>query len=371
MNAADRNFTARSDQFVAPELLDWAELAQREPEPPVFLAAPLFPEGEATLLSGHGGVHKSRLCKQFAVSCGLGIDFFGLPIRQRKVAYFSFEDNEKTLHRNFAAICKVHGRSLLDLKGRNYVFDGTRSDSVIFSDQIPQYLTGLYLWVKSRVADTGAEVVIIDGIADVYAANESDRAQVKAFVRAMLKLIPLTGAVILIGHVNRDTARNPETSEGYSGSTAWHNAVRSRIYMRAVNSNSQADGFLIELRKNQFASSEFTLRVNFDAPADVLVPDDRPLPGTAEPEESDLDVLVEIIRAADERGDPVPAASTGQRTTFHVMSVQQSFPAVFAAQKAPKSFRQAIEKLRASKRIRVRDDKGPSRHKREVFYVPD
>ena len=178
MNAADRNFTARHDQFVAPELLDWTELAQREPEPPVFLAEPLFPEGESTLLSGHGGVHKSRLCKQFAVSCGLGVDFFGLPIRQRKVAYFSFEDDEKTLHRNFAAICKMHGRSLLDLKGRVYVFDGTRSDSVIFSEQIDGYLTGLYSWVKSRVADTGAEVVIIDGIADVYAANESDRALV-------------------------------------------------------------------------------------------------------------------------------------------------------------------------------------------------
>jgi RecA-family ATPase len=304
------------------------------------------------------------------VSCGLALDFFGLPTRQRTVAYFSFEDNRKTLHRNFAAICKEHGKSLLDLKGRVFVFDGTRSDSVIFSDQVDEYLTGLYSWVRTQAANTGAEVLVIDGIADVYAANESDRAKVKAFVRAMLRLIPLTGAVILIGHVNRDTARNPETSEGYSGSTAWHNAVRSRIYMRALSADPDANAFVAGLQKNQYGRPGFTLRVRFDATADVLVADDRPLPGTAEPEEADLDALVEIIRAADERSDPVPAASTGQRTAFHVMSVQPTFPAIFAGKKASRPFRQAIEKLRSSGRIKVRNDKGPSRHKREVFYAP-
>jgi len=371
MNAAGRNFKPHLDQLIAPELLDWEALAQHDPEPAVFLAGPLFPEGEATLLSGHGGVHKSRFCKQFAVACGLGISFLGLPTRQRKVTYFSFEDNKTTLHRDFAAICKTQGKSLLDLKRWVFAFDGTRTDSVIFSDKLDTYLTRLYSWVKSKVADTEAEVVIVDGITDVYDANESDRAKVKAFVRAMLMLIPPTGAVILIGHVNRDTARNPKTSEGYSGSTGWHNAVRSRMYMRAVSGTSHVDGFLVELKKNQFASQEFTLRVSFNAAAGVLVPDDRPLPGTAEPEENDLDVLVEIVRAADERGDPVPAASTGQRTAFHVMSVQETFPAVFAGQKAPRSFRQAMERLRAAGRIRAREEKGPSRHKREVFFAPD
>jgi len=371
MNAADRNFRPQADPFIAPELLDWDALAQRDPEPPVFLADPLVPENEATLLAGHGGAHKSRLCKQFAVACGLGINFLGLPTRQRKVAYFSFEDGTRTLHRNFAAICRLDGKSLRDLDGRLFVFDGTKSDSVIFTEKLDGYLTRLYSWVKSKVAETGAEVVVVDGIADVYDANESDRAKVKAFVRTLLRLIPSTGAVILIGHVNRDTARNPATSQGYSGSTAWHNAVRSRMYMYSRSTDQADDGFIVELQKSQHGRPGFKLQVRFDEQQDVLVPDDRPLPGTTEPEESDLDVLVEIVRAADERSDPVPAASMGRRTAFHVMSVHPTFPKIFAGQKASKSFWKAMEGLRQAGRIRARTEKGPSRHKREVFYAPD
>jgi RecA-family ATPase len=227
------------------------------------------------------------------------------------------------------------------------------------------------LWVKEKVSKAGAEVVLIDGIADVYDANESDRAKVKAFVRAMLRLIPPTGAVILIGHVNRETARNAETTEGYRGTTGWHNPVRSRMYMRAASTTPGNDQFIVELQENQFGKKEFTLQVRFDEHVRVLAADDRPLPGAAAPNDADFDALVAIIRAADQRGDPVPAASTGQRTAFNVMSVQEIFPSIFEGKKASRCFRDAIERLRSSDRIRVWSDKGPSRHWREVYCVPD
>jgi hypothetical protein len=143
MISADGNPKPKRDPAVAPNILDWADLADREPEPPAFLAVPLVPEDETTLLSGHGAVHKSRLCKQFAVACGLGLDIFGVPTQKRTVAYFSFEDGTKTLHRGCAAICKTHGKSLRDLEGRLFAFDGARSDSVIFSEKIDGYLAEL------------------------------------------------------------------------------------------------------------------------------------------------------------------------------------------------------------------------------------
>jgi hypothetical protein len=46
--------------------------------------------------------------------------------------------------------------------------------------------------------------------------------------------------VLLLAHVDKGTsrARKPEGSEGYSGSTAWHNSVRSRLYMTRAENGS-------------------------------------------------------------------------------------------------------------------------------------
>ena len=40
-------------------------------------------------------------------------------------------------------------------------------------------------------------------------------------------------AVVLLAHVDKGTSRNnrPDNGEGYSGSTAWHNSVRSRLFL--------------------------------------------------------------------------------------------------------------------------------------------
>ena len=53
-------------------------------------------------------------------------------------------------------------------------------------------------------------------------------------MRALGQVARLTNcAVCLLAHVDKTTSRNKkaEGGEGYSGSTAWHNSARSRIFM--------------------------------------------------------------------------------------------------------------------------------------------
>jgi putative DNA primase/helicase len=64
--------------------------------------------------------------------------------------------------------------------------------------------------------------------------DEIQRRQVRAFMRALVEVARLTNcAVLLLAHVDKNTSRNKraEGGEGYSGSTAWHNSARSRLFL--------------------------------------------------------------------------------------------------------------------------------------------
>jgi RecA-family ATPase len=71
--------------------------------------------------------------------------------------------------------------------------------------------------------------LFVDGISDTYGGNENVKTDVKRYVNALVGLIPpVTGAVVLEGHVAKPAATNGQTTEGYSGTTGWHNSVRAR-----------------------------------------------------------------------------------------------------------------------------------------------
>jgi RecA-family ATPase len=90
--------------------------------------------------------------------------------------------------------------------------------------------------------------------ANVFAGSENDRNQVQQFVGLTTGLaIAANGSVQLISHPSLSGINN---DSGLSGSTAWHNAVRSRIYMKGVKAEGgeEPDDDLRELvfRKNQY-----------------------------------------------------------------------------------------------------------------------
>ena len=87
------------------------------------------------------------------------------------------------------------------------------------------------VWTQLRAdaMEFQADLIIVDTLADIYGGSEIDRSQVNTFVKTCLgRLAQDTGGSLLaLGHPSV-----AGMAEGRSGSTAWNNAARSRIYLR-------------------------------------------------------------------------------------------------------------------------------------------
>ena len=100
--------------------------------------------------------------------------------------------------------------------------------------------TELFAELDARAAHDQPVLVILDTLADVYPANENDRAKVRQFIGILRGLAIRQGcAVLLLGH---PSLSGLSSGTGTSGSTAWNNSVRSRLYLeRMVQSGYEPD----------------------------------------------------------------------------------------------------------------------------------
>ena len=77
--------------------------------------------------------------------------------------------------------------------------------------------------------ELGVQLIAIDTSADTFGGNEIVRSQVRQFIGGLTRLAhEIDGAVLLLSHPSL-TGRT--TGSGESGSTAWHNSCRSRLYL--------------------------------------------------------------------------------------------------------------------------------------------
>lgn len=351
-----------------PAPIDLPGLMSREPAPPRMILEGL-PVGYATLVAGHGGSGKSSIVLHLACCIATGRDWFGQRIEQpRRVLYVSAEDRADVLHWRLARIAAREGIGAADLSGLRIV-DLVGQDSILFrrTSFTGAGVTAAYAELERLMVDTRAELLVVDGVSDTFGANENDRADVKQFVNALVRLVGNDGAVILIHHVAKSTL-NGSTTEGYSGSTGWHNSVRARWYLSPETEHSD-DGtkptgaLLLTLQKNNLGRSDLSLRLRWDDDAHLFV---------CEGSESRFDTFVRdeteraaIVRAMHEtaiRGDYVPAAAQGPRTALHVLSTSPAFPEALKKRPAKARFWRHVEELRRIRTIREGSYRRGNRH---------
>ncbi|WEZ82197.1 AAA family ATPase [Rhizobium sp. 32-5/1] len=192
-----------------------------------------IPRHEVTLLYGDGGVGKTLLAHQYATAAATGRKWLGQPTRAARVICFFCEDDANELHRRQSAINQSLGLAMDDLTNLRLV--SRKHDLNILARWDAKAgelkLTPLWYQLRDGARAFGADVIIIDTLADVYAGNEIDRAQVSAFVKLCLGGLAqaIGGSVIALGHPSQS---GKNTGTGTSGSTAWSNAARSRIYLK-------------------------------------------------------------------------------------------------------------------------------------------
>ena len=202
-----------------------------------------------------------------------------------------------------------------------------------------------------------------------HSGDSAKNRQRRAFINALLALIPPdTGALVLVGHVNKATAGGAG-GEGYSGSTAWHNSMRARWYLSpeviegADGERATRTGKLIfELQKSNHGEVGTQIEFKWDDDAHLFV--GRMKGGTTEFDRRHLQQEERrgTLRAIQACGS-VPAATTGRRTAYHVLSAHPEFPESLRNGKASiRRFWRHIEELRAMGHVQESSIRRSDRH---------
>ncbi|WP_373486907.1 AAA family ATPase [Blastomonas sp.] len=209
-----------------------ASLKGKAVKPREWLVGGLIPQKTVTLFSGDGGTGKSLLALQLAVAASSARQWIGKAVSEGSVIYMSAEDDDDELHRRVDDILRAEGRNYDDIAGMTLRSLAGEDALLAVESQVTLMASELFKELDSRAADETPALIVIDTLADVYPANENDRAKVRQFIGILRGLaLKRDCAVLLLGH---PSLTGLASGTGSSGSTAWNNSVRSRLYLSRI-----------------------------------------------------------------------------------------------------------------------------------------
>jgi hypothetical protein len=309
-------------------------------------------------LYGDGGLGKTLLAQQLACSAVLGAPWLGLPVtRTTAVLAILCEDDRGELHRRHHAIKAAMGHAIGNPFDGVFLWPRVGEDNILARwDRDGKPVAGPFAaMVVEQVRRLSPTLLILDTLADFYGGNEIDRGQVNYFVKTILgglikERVTAGGSltVLLLGH---PSVAGKASGSGYSGSTAWNAAVRSRIYLSRPEDGSSDERILTRGKANYAASGDETaLRLFF---AEGVL--------KAENDASDADSVLqgckaEIVAKVDQawrQGQPYAARKDHRRF------IHSALPAALkSVGYGPELTRQAIRECIEDGRISVRNVHG-------------
>lgn len=274
---SDAGASAPVEPYIDPswqKLIPFADIAAWDGSTPPerqWLLEHWIPHNQATYLTGPGSAGKSLLAQQLCTCIALGLPFLGVPTRQANALYLSCEDDEDELWRREAAICRAldvplshvaETLRLCSLAGQignelaTFVNSQTTDEFGRTSELVRP--TRRFDALKGMAIANGVQFIALDNVAHLFAGNENIRAEVAAFISLLNQLAQQTGgAVLLIGHPNK-------AGDSFSGSTAWENQVRSRLFMETPSvDGTVADRDLRVLRREKSNYAENRAELTF------------------------------------------------------------------------------------------------------------
>ena len=186
----------RASRFYSASSLKGKPVPERE-----WLVPGMVPQRTVTLFSGDGGTGKSLLALQLAVAAVAGASWIGKSVQQGPALLISAEDDDDELHRRLADILAAEGRDYDDVEGLTLRSLAGEDALLAIDSQIALMETTLFKELESRAAHDMPALIVIDTLADVYPANENDRAKVRQFIGILRGLaLRQRCAVMLLGH---------------------------------------------------------------------------------------------------------------------------------------------------------------------------
>lgn len=330
----------------------------------------LIPDRNVTDLSGDGGLGKSLLALQLGFAVAMGGAWLGHKANLGGVLYFSAEDEADEIHRRAATIAEREGLSLAELVYFHFADLtrelGTELVKIAASDRQSLETTDLFVRLEASIAFRRPAVVILDTRADVYGGNEIDRGQVRTFIRRLRELcLSYDMAILLLSHPSRTGLT---TGDGQSGSTAWGNSVRSRLYLKRHPDDPDLRVLTSEKSNYGPAATEMTLRWEngvfrrVDTLVGGKVPDREALERHVE------ERFMQHLADADLRGEYVNGNKTGQRYAPRWFA---KLDASATNRIGEKQYETAMWRLRRGGRLAIVKTDGPPAKRYDRFVAAD
>ncbi|TAN11545.1 MAG: hypothetical protein EPN34_07030 [Burkholderiaceae bacterium] len=300
-----------------------ADVLTHPSPPPRFVWDGYAPRGVVTSLGAHGGVGKSTVALMLAVAVATGRPLFGVATERCNVLFASFEDSGDVVRHRLGFICRqweIDPAALCALS----IVDGTANPELFTAERRDAGdVTASY--IELRKLARGAGLVVVDNASDAYGADEIQRRQVRAFIRTLTDIAKENAAaVLLLAHVDKNTSkqRKAEGGEGYSGSTAWNNSVRSRLFMTRDESGT----LTLEHQKSNFGPMREPLALEWpqNELPQVLESLSPVVQGISD--KNDTRALLKLIHEFSERGEWVSSGTTGTANAAHLLGKEPSYP---------------------------------------------
>lgn len=345
-------------------IVDAASLAGREIPPRLWHVQGMIPVGTVTLLGGDGGTGKSLLAEQLAAATALGTTWIGREVRQGPVLFLTAEDDLDEVHRRLDAILAETGTAFEDVVGLNLV-SLAGEDAVLGAFDARSNIvkpTALLEAIREHVRVHSPALVVLDTLSDLFAGDENQRTQARQFVGLLRGLaVQHKLALVLLAH---PSLSGMSSGSGLSGSTAWNNSVRSRLYFERVKgddgSEPDPDARVLRLLKANYGQTGSEIRVRWQAGVFV----------STEGRASSFSAMAAKDRADQVFLELLDAHEAERRPVSHTPSVTYA-PAVFARDPraggiSKAAFTSAMNRLFATKTIQVVEYGPPSRRYRKL-----
>lgn len=264
----------------------------------------LIPARTVTILNGDGGVGKSLLGLQFACAAAMGCETLGLTPTADRALYIGAEDEEGEFQRRVEDIAASMDRDVGSLHGLSVLPLADTDATIALPDKTGRMQpTELWLDICEYAAKFKPRFVVLDTAADLFGGDEIKRAHVRSFV-AMLRQFAIEGdcAVLLLAHPSLEGMR---TGSGSSGSTAWNNSVRSRLYLtKPTGEGADPDARILRTVKANYGTAGNEMKLRWKSGAFVL-DDGKPSPASAIVAANAERVFREAISAMSRSGERV------------------------------------------------------------------
>jgi len=204
-----------------------------------------------------------------------GRPFLGMECQQGRAFGLFCEDEDAILH--FRQLRMSESLHVADADLANYFYmDRAGEDSVMygprFDDPRAMDFTDFYFRIYKIIKSLRPCLIVLDTAADLFGASENNRPDVRAFIRTLRKMsYDFNAAVVLCAHPSQTGI---QSGRGYSGSTAWHNSVRSRIYLTKPEDGGNDDDRLISGKKNNYGPAQGDLRIRYTSGAFMRIDED-------------------------------------------------------------------------------------------------